>query len=799
MNRPLIIVLAGLVLGELLAYQSIVIGVLIPASLLILLLSFHKKILKLKPFFPWICILLIASMISATAYGRALFTAGNMATIVDKLEGESYRVQGRIINTKKLKNGYQSILLKSVYIITEKEQIRLRGKVRLTGAENVEDSVTEGEYRTYKVELKIPQLPKNPGAYNEQIYNYANGVYLVGFFEESTKIKDATISIHYLARVIKERIEESYFKGMYEEDAAMLCAMVFGDKSYLGEDQKKLYQENGVAHLMAVSGLHVSGLGGRIYRILRRRGHNYGISCFFGALLILFYGCMTGFGASVARALLMFLIFLLSEYLGESYDLVSAMSLSGILMLLESPFRIFEGGFLISYGSVLAIGIVLPWTKSMLGQKMVGEENGEIVERIPFYLKNKIFESMVIYGVTCPIIMRYFYECSPYSILLNPLILPFMGILMTSALLGGITGIFLLSGIFPALSFLWRLACLPAVLILRAYDLVFHFVKNIPGSLLVTGCPPMIVIVLIYCVEIALVILISKKCYRSIFLLLFLCITATFTINNRNLRITMLDVGQGDSILCQLPGGESLLIDGGSTTETDCFSKILEPAFNYYGISKIDHLMVTHMDLDHMSAIMELLAAGFPVKNLYLGKTADVLKKQWEDSEIRLMKLAEANETQIHYIEAGDTIIDQRIKLDCLHPKSSQTYLERNNESLVIRLKYKEFTALFTGDLPSEEEEGILSYISESEKIDLLKIAHHGSKYSTDDKFLDYLKPELAMISVGAGNRYGHPHDELMERLNKYGVETYITKNHGAIYLTSDGSKKKVRYWRDAA
>ncbi len=794
MNRPLIIVLAGLVLGELMTYRIGIIGVLIPASLLILLVCFHTKIQKLRPFFPWICILLIASMTSATAYGRALSTARHMSRIVNNLEGESYYVQGRVINTKKLKNGYQSILLKSVYIYTDQDKIKIRGKVRLTGKESEDDPVIGGEYRSYKAELEVPKLPKNPGAYNERIYNYANGVYLIGFFEQSKRMEDAGFSINYLAQGVKEKIETSYFERMYEEDAAMLCAMVFGDKSYLSEEQKKLYQENGVAHLMAVSGLHVSGLGGRIYRLLRKRGHGYALSCSFGSVLILFYGCMTGFGSSVARALLMFLLFLMAEYFGEAYDLVSAMSLSGILMLLEYPFRLFECGFLISYGSVLAIGLVLPWTRKILGKDKVSQDDGEIVGRFPVFgpLKNKIFESLVIYGVTCPIIMRFFYECSPYSIVLNPLILPFMGILMSSALIAGISGSFMKSGL---LSLIWKIGCLPAVLILRGYDLIFHFVRAIPGSLLVTGYPSDFQIVLIYCLEVGALILISKKHYRSIFFLLFLYITLSFTIKNKDFRITMLDVGQGDSILCQLPGGQSLLVDGGSTSENNCFSKIIKPALSYYGIWKIDYLVVTHMDLDHMSAITELLAARYPVRNLYLGKTADESKRKWEDSQVRLMELAKKNGTQIHFIEAGDMILKGKVLIECLHPRGNHSYQERNNKSIVLYLKYNKFIALFTGDLPSEEEEGVLSYIKG--KVDLLKVAHHGSRYSTGDRFLDNIKAEDAIISAGAGNRYKHPHKELLERLKAHKIKTYITKNNGAIYVTTDGKKKNIRYWRD--
>ncbi len=701
-------------------------------------------------------------------------------------------LQGKIVEIKE-KEGEDklTILIDDTTFQSGTEMVKLRKKIYVYADIDTKNQLYPGDTIKCIGILSLPEEPTNPGQFNQKIYCRANGVYYLFFAERYERTKRPMHSVRRAAYKMKKQIEEIYAFVFREEQAALLDAMVLGDKTKLTDDTKKIYEENGVMALLCVSGLHVSIIAGRIYQRLRKRKCNYLISCIISAIVLLFYGCMTGFGSSVMRAVLMFLVYLGAEYYGTYYDILSSMSLAAILMLVEHPYRILEGGFLISYLSILSIGIVIPPLQDLL-QKRSGQRKGEdgILEMsgVKKKIKEGIIFSVTIYFVTAPMIMRFYYECTPYCVLLNPLVIPFMSILMFSAIGIGILGM-ILNGFFGNFLTYLPVQCIlaaigfPASFLLESYEKIFIFTRKLPFSLLITGCPSVTLLIGMYLVEAIFLYCICYEKKKAAGYLALFAILVMLLRPEEKFQITMLDIGQGDCILVHTAEGKNILIDGGSTSEKNIYSYVLKPALYYYGISKLDMVVVSHMDEDHISGIRELLEDQYPV-GFFITDDGSFERESYPSVH------------QMVRIKRGDQITLGKLKMTCLHPEANFVSEDENAKSIVLYVEYEDFTALFTGDLGTEQEETLVEQADQKHQhLTLLKVGHHGSKYSTGEELLETYKPIYAIISAGKNNRYHHPHPETIERLENANVQIWQTKEGGAIIVKKKGEKWGCDYY----
>lgn len=260
------------------------------------------------------------------------------------------------------------------------------------------------------------------------------------------------------------------------------------------------------------------------------------------------------------------------------------------------------------------------------------------------------------------------------------------------------------------------------------------------------------------------------------------------------LQITMLDVGQGDGIYMKTPQGRHFLIDGGSSDILNVGTYRIEPYLESQGVAELDYVFVSHGDSDHTSGIEEMLINqefGIRINTIVL-PNEDVI-----DEELyALAELASENKTKVVVMEAGDIIIeeissDKQMKLTCIAPTDAFEGEIGNASSMVLDLQYGEFDMLFTGDLEKEGEE-IVTESGNLRDYDVLKVGHHGSKYATSKAFLEQVKPEIALISAGKDNSYGHPAVETLERLENVGCKVYSTQQCGAITIRTDGEKMEL-------
>ncbi|MDO5833009.1 MAG: DNA internalization-related competence protein ComEC/Rec2 [Lachnospiraceae bacterium] len=550
------------------------------------------------------------------------------------------------------------------------------------------------------------------------------------------------------------------------QDAGIYRALLTGDKSAMDEDIRSLYQENGIAHILAVSGLHLSILGLGVYELLRRFGRSKAASGIVAALLIVSYGILTGCSGSALRAVLMLLLRFLGAAVGRSYDMLTAMAAAALFLLWKEPFMLFSAGFQLSFLAVLAIGLshALPAPKHPLLAGLW----------ISFYLQL----------LTLPVILFHYFRFPFYGIFLNLIVLPLMGCVIYS----GVFGV----GLFALSEKLATIAIGGGHWILRLYTLLCMRCATLPYSSLLLGRPSMHSILLYYTALGFVTWTLAEwktsersrlplPCIVLPLVLSLLCLPAK---QPQGLEITALDVGQGDGFILRNQG-LVMSVDGGSTSNQRLGENVLVPYLESQGIEHIDLALITHCDADHYSGILYLLEEEpkISIGELLLPRVA-VQDARYD----ALRDAAAARDVQIRYFGQGDSIALGEVEIRGYYPAGTAKLEAANDHSIGMLLHAPDFQMLFTGDMDEACEQQMLAALWEANagypKIDVLKAGHHGSHTSSSEALLAALRPDYAILSYGVGNDYGHPHVETRERLERYGVEMLETGKMGEIRLT---------------
>lgn len=675
-------------------------------------------------------------------------------------------------------------------------------------------------------------LPHNDGEFDSYTHYKSLGIYYrMTDGGEPSVISRKRIMLGEALEGIKGRLTEGLFMYCYSpKDAGTMNAMLFGEKQYLDSELYESFKEGGIGHILTVSGLHVSLMGLGLYKLIRKIA-GYGVSCFVSGCFVVLYVWLTGFGVSGQRALLMFLIMMTAEYIGRTYDMLSAIGASFICMLIRTPYLFLNCGFQLSFLSVLGISEIMPLIRTMFtcadklrkrqtGVQTVGQigvqAGGSASDKNAMNGVSSLLKEAFAFGIsglssgiaaawsTLPITAWYFYEYSLYSVFVNLFILPWMSVIVALGL-GGVCGE-LLTGAGEAL------LKGPLHLLLLYYEKACKFTELLPDGKIVFGRPSVKQLICAYtmlfavccvymiCMQLKKRGVMRLKAFERGLPRFAAAVAVTVTVslaeiwlllpgNGGGLTVTMLDVGQGEAIFMELPTGENVLLDAGSTSVKNLYDRRILPFLRAHVVRTLDYVIVSHADYDHCAAIRELLSEedGIAVKRLVLPELGA------EDEGIaELMRLGEQKGCEIIYLSAGDSISIGKVSLMCLNPDygGSTGSFDRNSMSIVLHLKYGRFDMLFTGDIRSGDEERLLCAVAECE---VLKVAHHGSAYSNSEAFINAVSPSLSIISSGKNNIYGHPHAECIERLSGIGSDILITAVTGQITIITDGVSYGVR------
>jgi len=678
----------------------------------------------------------------------------HMGTSVKSYE----KILSYIKSEKSGKSQKSEILIKSDNLVkSQKYKIKIGNIIQINGtAKAFQTATNDGQFNSYRY-------------YRENDYAYM-------VYAEDYLIIDARYNMKERLRQLSEKCISIYNKYLPEEDAAIISAMIFGRKNLLVEEDRELYKINGLMHILAVSGVHISIVAAIFIFIIGKLPLEYKSGrCIMFVLLVL-YGIMTGFGVACIRAVIMFGVKLLAELAGRTYDVLSALSFSAIITLLINPRCLFHCDFILSYLAVVAISVIYP----VFAEKFQADKGWrQVIEKMllkPFLL------SVCAWVVTMPAVLFFYYEIPVYSMVINLIVIPF------------VTVLFIVSWLIIPVGF-----AVPGIaaffagsihVILEGYRWICNMCMEYIYDLRIVGFPAMAKIMICYPV-ILLLILIYRKMNRNIFKLIVISLFVFIPVcvmsyqKTGDLKISFLDVGQGDGIVMSLPDGKVVCIDGGSSDVDNLAKYRLEPFLSYNGIKHIDCYILTHIDIDHYSGLQELLERkkynGIDIDNIVISDSEVCKEKFWEvfgGDESRCLN----ESTEVECIKTGQEIGYGGAKLKCLNPNPAFEYNDQNDSSVVLELSYGEFDVLLTGDISNKLEEKIIAEGPvDDKKYEILKVAHHGSKESSCEKFLQAVNPELAVISCGKDNGYGHPHDETIERLNDVAKQIYITAECGQV------------------
>lgn len=633
--------------------------------------------------------------------------------------------------------------------------------------------------------LEPMEAARNPGEFDFAGYYRSRGT-SCRMYGESLEIENAGIVPLYEGiRRFRAWCGHGLAEVCSQEDLGVFQAVLLGDKSAMDPGIQQMYRRNGISHLLAVSGQHLSIVGGGIYLLLRKLGLGRGKRGLTAGMLVMCYGVLTGSSGSALRAVVMILCLWLAEYLGRSYDCLSAMGLAGLWLLWRSPYLITQSGFQLSFGAVCAIGGLGNWLIRAIGA-------GKNWQRT-------LIMSQAVQIVLTPIVVWHYYRQPLYGLFLNLLVVPLAAALVYSGILGILLGS------------LWRPAGVAAVgtghYVLAFYEWLCRLFEQLPGYSLLVGRPGWAAVAAYGAGMAAALFVVGHMrwlrqkmsrpgtCLAGIFLAYGICFCFLLPRPVQELRITCLDVGQGDGIVMECEDG-TVLMDGGSSSRTDLGEMCMKPFLESRAVGTVDYAVVSHGDSDHISGLIELLEQDMDltVKCLVLPR----MSRGREEYE-QLVNLAKGRDCRVVYMEQGDVITLGRLRLECLYAGNPKKEWEedKNRHSLVVRAVYGQFQMLFTGDMDETCENGLLGQ-PEAEKlagIQVLKAAHHGSSTSSSEHFLDAVHPRIALLSYGVGNSYGHPSGEVVERLRERGVQLWETGKCGAVLLKTDGERLWCGGW----
>lgn len=690
--------------------------------------------------------------------------------------------------------------------------------------------------RFNKIRLKIPRNFKNPGRFDYHRYLKSRGIDVTANISRPDTIEplgrfDLPLW-HAGPQQLRNRLIQSLEKLFPNEEGDLLKAMVLGVKDSLSTKVREDYIATGLAHLMAVSGLHIGFVATACYFILwpiifylllrlnpdsARAGHTRKITALLCLIPVLFYMVVVGPKVSTLRAGIMVSAFLFSILFDRQSSLFNAFLTAGFIILLWEPQSLTDPGFQLSFLAVGGIILVFAqlsqinkdpiarmgepkWSQKLMSSSLLGNQESvwdKIKLRSEKVLIAGALVSVTVAATTLPALIYQFNRVSLVGVFLNILMVPLASILIPTALL-----IILVGTIAPTLA-AW--VAWPILKISQLFLWVPEVFADLSFSSLYVPTPPSAWLVFYFLALVTGLLALRTRALnkevggllKKSFFVAVLSALVLFSwprvlqLPSDKLIISMLDVGQGESLVFEFPNGETMVMDGGGfyKNRLDVGRRLVAPFLWNRGIRNIDYMVATHSDNDHIRGLYSLLDL-FSVKHFltlgenFAGRRLHNLQKKAQQKGSKFIPL-KLN----HPINIGG------VKLTPLHPASEPNRtLDRrvnNDLSLVLRLEYKEFSMLFTGDI-SEKIENKLLQTSKPLKADILKGPHHGSRFSNSQEFIKAVRPSTVIFSSGYLNRMHHPHPETLKRYQNTGVDILRTDLNGAIQIVTDGKGYKI-------
>lgn len=615
----------------------------------------------------------------------------------------------------------------------DKTTIWVKGKEKVLVNYYSDINVSYGDYIYVYGVFKKPKENGNFNLFNYKRYLLSNKINYVVTASKITVIKKNDNVFYTLKNNLLRKIENT------NKSKGYILAFLYADKSLIEKDVYTKYQKIGVSHLFAVSGMHVSLISIVLLKLLNRikeRKRYIIVSIFLSIYLFL-----TNFTISMVRATFQFILFFINKSFKLNIDNSNLVLLLFSILVIINPYNIYNIGFLFSF--------IISFTLIRCSKLIKGK----------FIIKS-LKTSLISFFSSMPVLINNFFEVNFLGIILNIIYIPFVSYILFP--------LSLVTVLFPSLDNI-------LYMFISYFEKITDFFSNIK-FLSFSICKMNIFLIIMYYI---IFIYILKRKKSLVYKIIIAIISLIFLINNGrivNSEVSILDVGQGDSSLIRLKN-KNILIDTGGNINYDISKNILIPYFKSVGIKKIDYLVLTHGDYDHMGEAINLVE-NFKVEKVIFNCGS------YNDLENELIEVLDKKKIKYY-----SCIKELNIDNNKLHFLQTKEYDNENENSNVIYTELNGYKFMFMGDAGVGKEKDILEKYNVS-KIDVLKIGHHGSKTSSDKNFIDEMNPKYSVISVGKNNRYGHPNKEVLNNLDNSKI--YRTDQDGSIMFKIKNNKLKI-------
>ncbi len=712
-----------------------------------------------------------------------------------------------------------------------------------------------GSLVTVRGNLESIKPATNPGEFDARKYYGARGYYYTLWNTEVVSVKGGNTLLEWLWR-LRRKCADLFISRFGEENGGVLSAMLLGEKEYLAEETKDLYSLGGISHILAISGLHISLIGAFLYALLTYFPIPNKWAFVMTTVILILYGMMVGFAPSVFRAVFMFSYRLLAKNFRKSYDPPTALLLSAFLTCLVFPGMCLDSSFLLSYLAVGGILFLLPcFFPCINGKKKITDSLlaglSIFLATLPLVLLSYhrvSFVGLILNFFVLPA-MPVLFVCA-FAVLVTGAVCPPLStffVFVAKSILYAVEWLCTKGAKCGFLTFYVKTPGVGRIVIYTTFVVITGTVIHILKRKLkiryyelmnkVAGqkrecsgrkgeregqkgvcagrkgeCDGTVRLELRG-------FQIAEKGLFVITCILMSAFCLILILTPKKFTISFLDVGQGDGIFLRTDSGKVVMIDGGSSSKTKIGEKILVPYLSYEGEREVDLWILTHRDSDHTNGFEEVLA-GADIRIKRIG----IPKCRAGDFE-EIIQLAEEKEIDVVLLNSGDEItFSDHESIYVVSPSVKENerepYEDANDASLAMlyRNADRDFSVAFMGDSGERAEEALENYLAESGRvmpgekgslqynketktgwddniqITVLKCAHHGSANgSNSEEFIGFVHPRYAIVSCGKDNLYGHPHKEVVERIDSVGAEIFRTDYGGCITVTCARGGNRVR------
>lgn len=809
MSRPILPILASYVIGLIAGYWfSIPFHILIALTFVSLSLTAASILIKNAPALFFIFSMLTLSILGAARMDSILNPFLPETHIANQISDEPVSLEGRICESPQRLLDKTRLYIDLSALYTGEEPRPVAGKLLLGsgGSESAGEAhpplLKYGDTIRFIAKVKRPRDFHNPGGFDYERSLAIKGIFATAYLNDGDgiiKTADAIPSLNNWIEGIRDSIREHVFKNA-GATAPVLLALITGEQGEIPKGIREDFSRAGTAHILAISGEHIGIIALASFAIflwmLKRserivlHANIYKVAAVLTIPAIILYSLIAGGGFSIVRAAIMGGTLLIAVLVERRKDIPSLIASAAFLILVFDPQALFDISFQLSFASVISLSMVAPHLK-MVSSGNDGDPVGQTeggTGRILSWLAVPAAASLAATIGTAPLVAYYFNRLSIVSPLSNLITVPVVGIIVVP--LGLISSIFIPISQTVA-DFFIKIDSLVLSQIVRLTSLM----AAIPMASIRVVTPNIFEISLFYITLILFVyrskILWWKRLFYSVSAIIVILEFFYFfkPYFQKELRVTFLDVGQGESALVEFPGGKRMLIDGGGLPKSDfdIGERVLAPFLWHEKIRRIDYVVLSHPNSDHYGGL------PFILRNFAIGEIWESGIEE-KSAGYKDFKMAVRESGGIHKnVGDGDGLDVCSVTVVTMNPqKDYKTTSDRdaNNGSVVLKLAYGKTSFLFTGDIEKEAESLLLSKGNEL-KCTVLKAPHHGSLTSSTVAFLDKVGPDNSVFSVGYRNHFGFPKEAIIKRYKDIGTSVYRTDRDGAIIAITDGVKAR--------